>query len=131
MSWAEVFLLFFVCHVAGDFLLQTEFQAVNKHGGLTGGGVHRRALTQHVLTYGIPFVPATIYVADSQGALAWVTLALILATHFVQDDGRLLKVYVARVKKTNPPPGGPLWIAIDQSFHTVTLFLLSLVAVAG
>lgn len=131
MSWVEVFLLFFVCHVAGDFLLQTEFQAVNKHGGLGHDRTHRRALTQHVLTYGIPFVPATIYIAGDEGALAWVVFALVLITHYVQDDGRLLKAYVAKVKKTNPPPGGPLWIAIDQSFHTVTLFALALLAAAG
>jgi hypothetical protein len=131
MSWSEVFVLFLVCHLAGDFLLQTEFQAVNKHGGLGADARHRRALRLHVLTYLLPFVPATLVIADDeQTGLPWLALLLLMVTHFVQDDGRLLKRYVARVKKTDPPPGSPLWIAIDQSFHIVTLFFLALVAAA-
>ena len=130
MSWSEVFNLFLVCHLVGDFLLQTEFQAINKHGGLGTVPPHRRALTQHVATYLVPFVLATVYIAGETSALAWVAVVLIGVTHFVQDDGRILKGYVARVKKTDPPPGGLLWVAIDQSFHIVTLFALALLATA-
>jgi hypothetical protein len=131
MSWSEVFILFVVCHLAGDFLLQTEFQAVNKHGGLGPDARNRRALRLHVMTYSLPFVPATLVIAhDEHSALPWLALLLVMVAHFVQDDGRLLKRYVARVKKTNPPPGSALWITIDQSFHIVTLFFLALVATA-
>ena len=33
MAWPEVYLAFLISHLAGDFLLQTEWQAVNKRGG--------------------------------------------------------------------------------------------------
>lgn len=128
MVWSEVFIVFFVCHLAGDFILQTEWQATRKHGGL-GGGEHFRALSAHVATYAIPFVPAFIWVADEQSPVAAIVLAaIVLGTHFVQDDGRLLKAYVLRIKKTRPPFGSPLWICIDQSFH-ITLLFVAAVAV--
>ncbi len=44
MPWPEIFLVFLVSHLAGDFLLQTEFQATRKFGGLSGDPVARRAL---------------------------------------------------------------------------------------
>lgn len=34
MAWIEVFALFVVSHAVGDYVLQTEFQAINKRGGL-------------------------------------------------------------------------------------------------
>ena len=34
MSWVEVFAVLMVSHLAGDFLLQTEWQATHKFGGL-------------------------------------------------------------------------------------------------
>jgi hypothetical protein len=48
----------------------------------------------------------------------------------VQDDGRLLRSYVRRVKKTDAQFGTPLMIAIDQSFHVVWLFAAALLAAA-
>lgn len=128
MSWVEVFAVLLVCHLAGDFILQTEWQAVNKHGGLVGGGPeNRRALLSHVVTYAIPFVPAFVWIAGDTGAGATIGGALVvLGTHFVQDDGALLKAYVLRVKKTKPPFGSPLWMAIDQSVHVVWLFSAAL-----
>ena len=131
MTWVEVFNLFLVCHLTGDFILQTEFQAVNKHGGLASDWKRAHALVVHILTYCLPFIPACAYVATQEGSLAWLVLALVAITHLIQDDGRLLKRYVLRVKKTSPPPGSPLWIAVDQSFHIVVLFGLALIATAA
>ena len=34
MEWAEITIVFWVSHLAGDFLLQTDWQAEHKHGGL-------------------------------------------------------------------------------------------------
>jgi len=45
VSWVEVFAVFVVSHLVGDFLIQTEWQASHKLGGLGGvaGGAGRAA----------------------------------------------------------------------------------------
>lgn len=130
MGWVELFVVLIVCHLAGDFLLQTDWQARHKAGGLGPDPVARRALGSHVLTYMLAFVPALIWVA-SEGSLAGaVGLALLVAIpHWLQDDGRLLDLYMVVVKRvTEYLPG--LRLAVDQSFHVLALFLAALI-VAG
>ena len=39
VSWVAVFDVFVVCHLVGDFLLQTDWQANHKYGGLGGDPV--------------------------------------------------------------------------------------------
>ena len=130
MSWVEVFAVFVVSHAVGDFLLQTEFQALHKRGGLGADRVARRALASHVLTYTLAFLPALIWLGGDQGAAAAVAVAVGVALpHGVQDDGRLLGAYARTVKHTDPEPG-MLMLAVDQSFHLVVLFALALAAAA-
>jgi hypothetical protein len=130
VSWVEVFAVFVVSHAVGDFLLQTEFQAVHKRGGLGGDPVARRALASHVLTYTVAFLPALVWLAGEQGAAPALALAAGVALpHGVQDDGRLLGAYARAVKHTDPQPG-MLMLAVDQSFHLVVLFALALAATA-
>ena len=129
MRWEEVFLVFLVCHVAGDFLFQTDWQAVNKRGGLTPGTDARRALTSHVLVYTLVFVPAVIWIATETSALALALLAVISIPHLIQDDGRILMSWNRLVKHSFVPPGDPVYMAIDQSFHFVFLFGTALLAV--
>ena len=128
MPWIEVFAVFVVSHAAGDFLLQTEWQATHKRGGLGRDPERRRALFAHVATYTLAFVPALAWLAGDLGAAATVALAAaIFLTHLVQDDGRLLSAYVRTVKHTEPAPG-MLMVAVDQSLHLVVLFGLALIA---
>ena len=44
VSWVSVLAGFLVAHMVGDYLLQTDWQARNKRGGLGGDRVARRAL---------------------------------------------------------------------------------------
>ena len=62
MTWPGVFAAFFACHLAGDLLLQTEWQAVTKVQGF-GTAAGRRALVSHVATYTLVFVPALVWIA--------------------------------------------------------------------
>ena len=62
MSWVSVLAGFLVAHMVGDYLLQTDWQARNKRGGLSGDAVARRALISHVTTYTLAFVPAFIWI---------------------------------------------------------------------
>ena len=131
MTWSEVFIVLLVCHLAGDFILQTEWQALHKFGGLGGDPERRRALVLHVTTYSIPIVAALVLIGLDHGTGRAVAAGVIVVvTHLVQDDGRLLRRYVIRVKRTDPAFGSPLMIAIDQSFHVVWLFAAALVAAA-
>jgi hypothetical protein len=130
MSFAQVTIVFFVSHLVGDFLLQTEWQAANKHGGLGRDPRSRFALFSHVIVYTLCFVPALIWVGADTGALAAVGLgAVIFLPHLVIDDGRLLNTYMLRVKRcSNPPPAG-LTASVDQSLHLICLWATALLAV--
>jgi hypothetical protein len=126
MPWVEIFAVFIVSHLVGDFLLQTDVQAMHKRGGLSGSGNSPRGLLSHTLTYTLAFVPALIWLAGDIGVLAAIGTALLIALpHMLQDDGRLLDSYMRRVKGVEPKPGG-LLIAVDQAWHVVALFLVAL-----
>lgn len=128
MAWVEVFAVLVVSHAVGDFLLQTEWQATHKRGGLGRDPVRRRALLAHVATYTLAFAPALVWLAGDVGAGGAVALAAgVFVTHALQDDGRLLGAYVRTVKHTEPAPG-MLMLAVDQCFHLVVLFGLALAA---
>jgi uncharacterized protein DUF3307 len=127
MPWVEVFAVFVVCHLVGDFLVQTDWQVRHKSGGLSAGGDSLRALGGHVVTYTLAFAPAFVWLADDLGLGAVLVAAAIAFPHLVQDDGRLLAAYVRRVKGADPH-GGVLIMAVDQSFHVLALFVVALVA---
>jgi hypothetical protein len=126
VAWVEVFVVFALCHLVGDYLLQTDWQARWKHRGLSGGqSLH--ALTAHVTTYTLAFTPAIVWIADDLSPLGVVaTVAAIFVPHFVQDDGRLLAAYMVRVKKLDLK-NTMVTAAVDQTFHMLTLFAIALV----
>lgn len=128
MAWVDVFAVLLVCHAAGDFLLQTDWQATHKREGLGRDPERRRALISHTITYTLAFAPALAWLAGDLGAGGTAALAAgIFLPHLVQDDGRLLSSYVRKVKHTTPKPG-MLMIAVDQSFHLLVLFGLAVAA---
>ena len=127
MPWVEIFAVFVVSHLVGDFLLQTDVQATHKRGGLGGAGKSPRGLLTHTVTYTLAFVPALVWLAGDIGAWAIGVAALIAIPHMIQDDGRLLDAYMRRVKGVEPAPGG-LLVAVDQAWHMLALFLLALLA---
>jgi hypothetical protein len=126
MDWVAVFATFIVCHLVGDFVFQTDWQARNKYGGLTGSGVPGRALRAHVATYTLAFVPALIWLAPKLGAGVLGVALLIAIPHLVQDDGRSIDVYMTRVKGLQRGAEPSVDRAVDQSFHVVALFLVAL-----
>jgi hypothetical protein len=128
LPWPEIFAVFIVSHLVGDFLLQTNWQATHKFGGLGSNRESRRALISHVATYTLAFAPALIWLATDIGAWAIGIAALIALPHLVQDDGRLLDAYMRRFKQIgdDAPPG--LRLAVDQTGHFLMLFLVALLA---
>ncbi|HEX8647995.1 MAG TPA: DUF3307 domain-containing protein [Thermoleophilaceae bacterium] len=114
---------FFVSHHIGDYLLQTDFQALNKSGGLSDDEDARRALVNHALTYTAAFVPALLGVARRTSVpRAFGIAALIALPHMAIDDGRLLEAYMRKVKHTDAQDHASLRASVDQSAHIVCLW---------
>jgi hypothetical protein len=126
VSWVAVLAGFLVAHMVGDYLFQTDWQARHKRGGLTGDGVARRALVTHVSTYTLAFLPAFIWIGSELDA-AWALAAVVLVfvPHLLIDDGRVVALYLARVKGVEEFNLG-LAASVDQSFHVLSLFLVAL-----
>lgn len=125
MSWVEIFAAFAISHLVGDYLLQTEWQALHKRGGLTNHDpASRRALFSHVTTYTIAFIPIVLLAAGGW-EIAWA-FALIFVPHLIQDDGTLLAIYMRRVKHADPKTNQLLAIVVDQTFHLLALLGLAL-----
>jgi hypothetical protein len=131
VSWVSILAGFLVAHMVGDYLFQTDWQARHKRGGLSGGSVARRALLTHVTTYTLAFVPAFIWIASELDAVwAIVAAVLVYIPHLIIDDGRLVALYLARVKGVE---GLNLSLAasVDQSFHVLSLVLAALLVGAA
>jgi hypothetical protein len=134
VSWVEIFAVFVVSHALGDYLLQTDWQATHKRGGLGRDRNARMALLSHVASYTLAFVPAGIWLA-TDGDLEALALALlavgIYVPHMIQDDGRLLSGYITRVKGCGAESAREVFTAVDQSFHLITLFATALIVHTG
>ncbi len=131
MSGVEVFAVFVVCHLAGDFILQTDWQARHKDGGLGGDPERRRALFSHVATYTLCFLPALVWIGSELNVGRAVLAGVLVAVpHLIQDDGRLLDAWILRVKGPGALETPGLRVAVDQSFHMLALFGLALLVVA-
>jgi hypothetical protein len=128
VSWPAIFLVFAVSHMVGDFVLQTDWQATHKTGGLGPDPEARRALVSHLTTYTLAFVPALVWVATDIGAWAIGLAAVIAIPHLIQDDGRLVSAYIRRVKKVPGTPEDLLYLGVDQSLHAVALLGAALLA---
>src|SRR5579862_7337749 len=129
MSWPAAFLALLLSHLTGDFLLQTEWQAVNKVRGLADR-VSRRALFEHVAFYSAAFIPALAWIGTQTSAWrAIVVGALVVVPHLLVDDGHLVRAWVRDFKRA-PQPGAGLLIAVDQTLHVLCLFGAALVAAA-
>lgn len=128
MPWVEAFALFAVSHLVGDYLLQTDWQATHKGGGLRADAVARRALLSHVATYTVAFVPALFLVADhAVPDMLWMAV-LLAVPHAVQDDGRLVGWWMRRIKGAEVRTQPVAALAVDQTLHVVALLALALVA---
>jgi hypothetical protein len=132
MAGSSPFPEFFISHHIGDYLLQTDFQALNKHGGLGRDRTARRALGQHGLSYTAAFVPALAVVARRRGlGRALSVAAAITLPHVAIDDGRMLHSYMRAVKGIKGAADPGLARNVDQSMHMVCLWLAAKFAARG
>lgn len=128
MTWVDALAGFLVAHMVGDYLFQTDWQARHKRGGLTGDGTSRRALWTHVSTYTLAFVPVLVWIGiDVSVGIAILAGVLIFLPHLVVDDGRVVDLYLRRVKRADVRNVG-LATSVDQALHVLCLFLVALLA---
>jgi hypothetical protein len=129
VSWVEIFAVFVVSHALGDYLLQTDWQATHKRGGLGRNSEARLALLSHVSVYTLAFLPAGIWLTDDGlNGLGLILLGIgIFVPHMIQDDGRLLSRYIRTVKGCDEAGEREIFTAVDQSFHLITLFVTALI----
>ena len=104
-----------VAHLVGDWLLQTEWQALNK-------GRNYRALFSHIGVYSIVIFSVLIFDFGFQNILVYVVVGLLAASHALLDRGkpviRFMKTFRLIVDRK---PERWLTIAVDQSLHILTL----------
>jgi hypothetical protein len=129
MSWAAALLALLASHLVGDFLVQTEWQATNKLGGLADSR-SRRALLGHVVAYTAAFVPALVWIGVRTTPWRAVAVAAVVAIpHMLVDDGHLVRFWLRAVKRA-PNPSVALTVSVDQTFHVVCLVGAALLAAA-
>lgn len=121
VTWPALFGVFLLSHLAGDFLLQTDWQA-NHKGTRSRPGAPHRALGVHGITYTLAFVPALLWVAGDSGAAAALGIALLVGLpHIAIDDGRLVGAWVHHVKRVHGTPTTVVRLGVDQTMHLLTL----------
>jgi hypothetical protein len=121
VTWPSLFGVFLLSHLAGDFLLQTDWQATNKGYESRPRGPHR-ALGVHGITYTVAFVPALLWVAAEAGAAAALGISLlVLLPHIIIDDGRLVGAWVHHVKRVHGTPTTVVRLGVDQTLHLLLL----------
>ena len=129
LGWPAVLMSLLASHLAGDFLVQTEWQAVNKTGGLRESR-SRKALLAHVIAYTASFSPALVWIGRRTSVKrAAMVGGAIAIPHLLVDDGQLVEVWLRKVKRVRHPPPA-LAVAVDQSFHVISLLGAALVAAA-
>lgn len=107
--------------------MQTEWQAVNKAGGLSETR-SRKALLAHVCAYTASFLPALVWIGRRTSVERAVMVGGAVAIpHLLVDDGRLVEVWLREVKRAQHPPPA-LAVAVDQSFHVICLLGAAVVA---
>ena len=80
-----------VCDLVGDYLLQTDWQALHKRGGLGVRTLWRAVRSCRISrTTRSHSCRRSFWLAGDIGAWAIATGALIAVPHWIQDDGRLL-----------------------------------------
>jgi hypothetical protein len=112
MTTFEILLL---AHVVGDWLLQTEWQALNKAHSW-------RAMGAHVLTYHAVLLAALVLRFGAGNPYVYAVTVVLALTHAVIDrPPTVLRVMrVLRITRERPPER---WLAIvvDQCIHVVLL----------
>lgn len=108
----------FLAHLLGDWILQTEWQALNKT-------TNWRALLGHIVVYHSIMLAAMLTRFSYADARVWFALVFIALTHAILDRRaftlKLMQVFRSVVQRE---PEFWLILAVDQSLHLIVIGLI-------
>lgn len=108
-----------VCHLIGDFLLQTYNMAMRKEEDWSW-------LLRHVAVYMVPITVVVVRYAVTHSVPAWVTVAALLfvaGAHIILDRRNFVKWWGCHIAKVPDHPWLP--VVHDQVFHIVILAIVA------
>jgi hypothetical protein len=109
-----------VAHLVGDWLLQTEWQALNK-------GQNYRALFSHIGIYSLIIFGVLVIDFGFQYINVYLAVAILALAHAFLDRGwpvvRFMKTFRLIVERE---PERWLMMAVDQSIHILLLAIAAL-----
>lgn len=107
-----------VCHLIGDYLLQTEFEAMNK----AMGKLWNSAILSHCSKYTLCFAPVVWFYG-----LSWLWLVLIWGAHmFIDRRWPVItwRRYITRNSENSIKNTFWITVIIDQIFHFIILVVI-------
>ncbi|KMP19392.1 DUF3307 domain-containing protein [Bacillus paranthracis] len=114
----SLFIVLYIGHKIGDYLLQTDYQAVNKKDNWI-------ALISHCFTYTLAVsIMAYVFV----GFFNWTAIFILFISHIIIDRKIFLNWWaknIKRIRDTEEPAVQPGLIELDQAFHYIILFIIS------
>ena len=104
----------FMAHLLGDWLLQTEWQATNKHDNLL-------ALLSHIVVYHAIILLVLLWQAGPARPLLFGVVLFLAVTHALMDrfTVRPLMKFMRITEKREPERW--LTVAVDQAFHLLLI----------
>lgn len=110
-----------VAHLVGDWLLQTEWQALNK-------GKNFRALFSHIGIYSLLILGVLVFDFGFRYIYVYLVVGILALTHAFMDLGwpivRFMKTFRIIVERK---PERWLVMAVDQTIHILLLAVAALV----
>lgn len=114
----SLFIVLYIGHKIGDYLLQTDYQAVNKKNNWI-------ALISHCFIYTLAVsIMAYVFV----GFFNWTAIFILFISHIIIDRKIFLNWWaknIKRIRDTEEPAVQPGLIELDQAFHYIILFIIS------
>lgn len=100
-----------VGHLAGDYLLQNDWQAVGKKKSSVICAIHSALWTTSVCLL---------------GQLGWVAALILFVEHFAQDRGQLIPRWMDLVGQKSFRENLAPWsvIVVDNVFHILAIYLV-------
>lgn len=116
----SLFIILYIGHKIADYLFQTDYQALNKHKNW-------KALFLHCLIYTITLTFLAFIII---GYFSWTAIFIIFISHIIIDKRVFVIWWATKIKKMSDTTNVAVQPAIkelDQSFHYIILFIVSLI----
>lgn len=116
---AVIIIYILAVHWVGDFIMQTDWQATNKHKDWY-------ALTQHVLRYTATWIVGTLGLIIAGYDVPMLAILLIGFTHWITDyfTSKVSRQLSIAAKYHGSYRGFFVWIGFDQLLHYAQIFAI-------